>query len=79
MPTAFEVLGDQQVVAAERVLSEALRDLARARYDYIIDTLRLKKAAGSLAPSDLAVANSWLTAATDGDAIADADAAQVRP
>lgn len=59
------------VVAAERVLSEALRDLARARYDYIIDTLRLKKAAGSLAPSDLAVANSWLTGAEDGEVVDD--------
>ena len=50
------------VVAAERGLSEAQRDFARARYDYIIDILRLKRAAGSLAPDDLAVANGWLTA-----------------
>ncbi|MEQ8233414.1 MAG: TolC family outer membrane protein [Gammaproteobacteria bacterium] len=56
------------VVAAERVLSEAKRDLARARYDYIIDMLRLKKAAGSLSPEDLAAANSWLT---QSDATAD--------
>ena len=49
------------VVAAERGLSEAQRDYARARYDYILETLRLKQAAGSLAPEDLAIANSWLT------------------
>ena len=48
------------VVAAERGLSQARRDYARARYDYIIETLRLKQAAGSLKPEDLAMANSWL-------------------
>lgn len=53
------------VVAAERGLSAAKRDLARARYDYIVETLRLKKAAGSLAPDDLAIANSWLTRGPD--------------
>jgi len=58
------------VVAAERGLSQSQRDLARARYDYIIDTLRLKKAAGSLAPDDLAIANSWLTEVPLGDASA---------
>lgn len=48
------------VVAAERSLYQAKRDFARARYDYIIETLRLKKAAGNLQPEDLAAANSWL-------------------
>lgn len=48
------------IVDAERSLFQAKRDYARARYDYILDTLRLKRAAGSLAPEDLAVANSWL-------------------
>ena len=48
------------VVAAERSLYQAKRDFSRARYDYIVETLRLKKAAGSLAPDDLAAANSWL-------------------
>ena len=48
------------VVAAERLLYQAKRDFARARYDYIVQTLRLKKAAGSLQPEDLAAANSWL-------------------
>ena len=50
------------VVAAERSLYQAKRDFARARYDYIIETLRLKKAAGNLQPEDLAAANSWLVA-----------------
>ncbi len=48
------------VVAAERSLYQAKRDFSRARYDYIIETLRLKKAAGSLLPEDLTAANSWL-------------------
>lgn len=49
------------VVTAERGLSEARRDYARARYDYVLDVLRLKRAAGTLTPTDLAAANTWLT------------------
>ncbi len=48
------------VVTAERGLSEARRDYARARYDYVLDRLRLKKAAGTLSPTDMATANDWL-------------------
>ncbi|MFT4564713.1 MAG: outer membrane protein [Gammaproteobacteria bacterium] len=48
------------VVDAERGLFEARRDFSRARYDYILDILRLKQAAGTLDDEDLAVANSWL-------------------
>ncbi|NIR30630.1 MAG: TolC family outer membrane protein [Gammaproteobacteria bacterium] len=48
------------VVEAERRLAEAKRDLARARYDYIVDTLRLKRAAGTLSPNDLQLVNAWL-------------------
>ena len=48
------------VVAAERGLSQARRDYARAKYDYILETLQLKQAAGSLRPEDIAIANSWL-------------------
>lgn len=48
------------VVDAEQGLFEARRDFSRARYNYILDILRLKQAAGTLEPGDLAVANSWL-------------------
>ena len=48
------------VVAAERSLYQSKRDYSRARYDYIIETLRLKQAAGSLQLDDLMAANSWL-------------------
>ncbi len=48
------------VVDAERGLFQARRDYSRARYNYILDILRLKQAAGTLVAEDLAVANSWL-------------------
>ncbi len=48
------------VVTAERGLFQARRDYARARYDYVLDLLRLKHATGTLAPEDLTIANGWL-------------------
>lgn len=42
------------VLDAERDLYAAKRDLAKARYDYLLNTLRLKQAAGSLSEADLA-------------------------
>ena len=48
------------IVNAQRLLLQAQRDYARARYDYILDTLRLKRAAGTLAPTDLVLVNAWL-------------------
>lgn len=48
------------VVAAERVTSQARRDFARAKYDYLLNTLRLKQAAGTLSNEDMALVNQWL-------------------
>lgn len=48
------------VVASERVTSQSRRDYARARYDYILNTLRLKRSAGILSLEDLAKVNHWL-------------------
>lgn len=48
------------VVDAQRSLIQARRDLSRARYDYLLNTLRLKQAAGSLSPADLEHINNWL-------------------
>ncbi len=48
------------VLDAQRLLFQARRDLARSRYDYILETLRLKQAAGSLNPVDLEQINKWL-------------------
>jgi outer membrane protein len=42
------------VLDAERDLYAAKRDLAKARYDYLLNTLKLKQAAGTLAETDLA-------------------------
>ncbi|HCI11643.1 MAG TPA: hypothetical protein DFK55_13150, partial [Alcanivorax sp.] len=37
------------------------RDYANARYDYILDTLTLKSAAGELDVEDLVAVNEWLS------------------
>ena len=48
------------VVTAERAVQESRRNYANARYDYILDTLRLKQAAGSLSIEDLNYISNWL-------------------
>jgi outer membrane protein len=48
------------VLDAQRELLRARRDYARSRYDYLLDTLRLKQAAGTLTETDLALINNWL-------------------
>ncbi|MFH0352208.1 MAG: TolC family outer membrane protein [Chromatiales bacterium] len=48
------------VVAAQRELFRARRDYSRARYDYILDTLRLKRASSTLAAADVAKISAWL-------------------
>lgn len=48
------------VLDAQRELFRARRDYARARYDYILESLRLKQAAGTLSPTDLEQVNTWL-------------------
>lgn len=48
------------VVTAERDVSRAKRDYARARYDYIVDSIRLREAAGTLDPAVLQDLDQWL-------------------
>jgi outer membrane protein len=48
------------VLLALRTVFESQRDLAQARYDYLLDTLNLKQAAGSLNTNDLLQINAWL-------------------
>jgi outer membrane protein len=48
------------VVQSERAQFQAKRDLSRARYDYIINTLNLKQAAGILTIDDIEQINQWL-------------------
>ncbi len=48
------------VLDAQRELLRARRDYARSRYDYLLDTLRLKQAAGIIDETDLLQINQWL-------------------
>ena len=48
------------VLNARRNLFSAHRDYARSRYDYILNTLRLKQAAGIVSVVDLEQINLWL-------------------
>jgi outer membrane protein len=50
------------VLDAERALYGAKRDLAAARYDYVLNVLRLEQAAGKLGQDDLVRVNGWLEA-----------------
>lgn len=48
------------VLQAQRTLFASLRDYANARYDYVINLLKLKQAAGTLSPQDIYDLNKWL-------------------
>ena len=48
------------VLLALRSVFEAQRDYSRSRYDYLLDTLRLKQSAGMLNGEDLVQINDWL-------------------
>jgi outer membrane protein len=48
------------VLNAQRDLFGARRDYAESRYDYIVNILALKQAAGTLDEEDLQLVNSWL-------------------
>lgn len=52
------------VLNNQRVLFRTLRDLSRARYDYLLTRLQLNAAAGALAAEDLTSINQLLTQAT---------------
>lgn len=55
-----------EVLDAERNYYVALRDFANARYDYVINALSLKQAAGTLSPQDLIDLNIWLSDTAPG-------------
>lgn len=48
------------VLNAQRTLYQAKRNYADARFNYILDSLRLKQLAGMLAGEDLLAINQWL-------------------
>ncbi|OQW86441.1 MAG: hypothetical protein BWK78_10070 [Thiotrichaceae bacterium IS1] len=64
--TGFEV-GTRttvDVLNAERDLLKAQRDYSTSRYDYVLATIRLKQAVGSLNEKDLEDLEDWLTSLT---------------
>ncbi len=50
------------VLQAQRSLYSAMRDYSNARYDYVIDMLKLKQQAGTLTPDDINQLEVWLEA-----------------
>jgi len=48
------------VVLAQRTLFQAQREHANARFNYVMNTLNLKQAAGTLSPQDVIDLNEWL-------------------
>jgi outer membrane protein len=48
------------VLNARTLLFASQRDFTQSRYDYVLGTLQLQSAAGSLGAEDLQQANSWL-------------------
>jgi outer membrane protein len=67
--TGYEV-GTRNVVdvlEAQRNLFRSVRDYNNVRYNYIIDNLRLKQAAGTLSPQDLQDLSAWLNPDYDPD------------
>ena len=51
------------VLDSQRKLYSAQRDYLTARYDFIVNTLKLKQAAGTLSPQDLIDLNKWISQA----------------
>jgi outer membrane protein len=48
------------VLQAQRALFGSIRDYANSRYDYVLNMLKLKRAAGTLTPQDIYDINKWL-------------------
>ena len=48
------------VLDAQKNLFSAQRDYLNARYDYIVNTMKLKQVAGTLSPQDLQDLNQWV-------------------
>ena len=57
------------VLDAQQKLYSAAGDYLNARYDFIVNTLQLKQAAGTLSPQDLTDLNEWMVAASNELAI----------
>lgn len=53
------------VLQSQRTLFATIREHANARYDYVIDMIKLKQLAGTLSPQDIYDLDKWLVAAKD--------------
>ena len=51
------------VLQAQRTLYNSIRDYANSRYDYVLNMLKLKRAAGTLTPQDIYDINKWMVEA----------------
>jgi outer membrane protein len=67
------------VLDAQRRLYAAMRDYTNARYDYVINVLKLKLNAGTLSPADIFHFNKWLQAAESVSLSDRAPATSVNP
>jgi outer membrane protein len=56
------------VLNAQQLLYSARRDLAQAKYNYVLATLRLEAAIGELTEQDVAAVNQWLDKSSFGAA-----------
>lgn len=48
------------ILQAQKILYNSQRELVHTRFDYIVNTLKLKQAAGVLSVEDLVVLNKWM-------------------
>ena len=56
------------VLQAQRALYSSIRDYANSRYDYVVNFLALKQAAGTLNPQDIYDINKWIITPDSPDA-----------
>ncbi len=53
------------VLDSQQQLYSSISNYLNTRYDFIVNTLKLKQAAGTLSPADLEALNQWMTDASD--------------
>ncbi|WP_419833977.1 TolC family outer membrane protein [Endozoicomonas atrinae] len=53
------------VLDSQQQLYSSISNYLNTRYDFIVNTLKLKQAAGTLSPADLEELNQWMTDASD--------------
>lgn len=53
------------VLNAQQTLYSSIGSYLNTRYEFILDTLKLKQAAGTLSPADLEELNKWMATGTD--------------